>query len=178
VAADRQADHFEIRVATSSDALAIAGVHFRSTEAAYRQLGAARYLDQITVDVRHEQWRRTFETLAYPEAVFVAHRSGSIVGFVHVSASRDADADPEVGELDRLYIDPGTWRTGVGSALNATGLAHLAAAGFTRATLWVLESNERARRFYEREGWNPTDVSRSAGRWVEFVNIRYERSLE
>lgn len=37
----------------------------------------------------------------------------------------------------------------------AAVLAALRANGFTTASLWVLEDNPRARRFYEREGWRP-----------------------
>ena len=35
----------------------------------------------------------------------------------------------------------------------AAALAALRAGGFVSASLWVLEDNPRARRFYEREGW-------------------------
>jgi RimJ/RimL family protein N-acetyltransferase len=35
----------------------------------------------------------------------------------------------------------------------AAVLGALRRRGFTTATLWVLEDNPRARRFYEREGW-------------------------
>jgi RimJ/RimL family protein N-acetyltransferase len=35
----------------------------------------------------------------------------------------------------------------------AAALAALRTSGFDSASLWVLEDNPRARRFYEREGW-------------------------
>ena len=35
----------------------------------------------------------------------------------------------------------------------AAALAGLAAAGYGQATLWVLDSNDRARRFYRVAGW-------------------------
>jgi RimJ/RimL family protein N-acetyltransferase len=36
----------------------------------------------------------------------------------------------------------------------------LDAAGFTCATLWVLETNDRARRFYTHLGWEPDGAVR------------------
>jgi ribosomal protein S18 acetylase RimI-like enzyme len=33
--------------------------------------------------------------------------------------------------------------------------------GFRTATLWVLESNDRARRFYELAGWKPDGTTAS-----------------
>lgn len=67
--------------------------------------------------------------------------------------SRDDDAAPGTGELWALYTHPGAWRQGVGSALFDAAKRELAARGFQRATLWVLTSNDRARRFYESHGW-------------------------
>ena len=45
------------------------------------------------------------------------------------------------------------WGDGSGPALLAASLDALRASGFATASLWVLEDNPRARRFYEREGW-------------------------
>jgi GNAT superfamily N-acetyltransferase len=39
-------------------------------------------------------------------------------------------------------------------------LAEIRANGAAEATLWVVEANARARRFYEREGWEPTGWTR------------------
>ena len=43
--------------------------------------------------------------------------------------------------------------TGLGTELLSTAVAWLVEQAFAHATLWVLEGNARARRFYEREGW-------------------------
>ena len=57
------------------------------------------------------------------------------------------------GELGRLHVHPDHWHEGVGRAL------HDAAAAAGATTLWVIDANERARRFYERNGWvlDPTE---------------------
>ena len=55
--------------------------------------------------------------------------------------------------LERLYVRPGAWGTGVAQALHAAALAVLREQGATSASLWCLVENPRARRFYEKQGW-------------------------
>ena len=78
---------------------------------------------------------------------------GRIAGVV--LAGPDPD-DPPVGHLSRIYVDPTMWDAGVGTALHHAAIADLAGRGFATATLWVLEDNVRARRWYERLGWTQT----------------------
>jgi GNAT superfamily N-acetyltransferase len=57
------------------------------------------------------------------------------------------------GRLERLYVRPGAWGSGVARALHAAALEALREQGAVSASLWCLVENARARRFYEREGW-------------------------
>ena len=52
-----------------------------------------------------------------------------------------------------LYVTQDAAGTGTGLALLRAAEEALRGNGFRRATLWVLASNERGRRFYERSGW-------------------------
>jgi ribosomal protein S18 acetylase RimI-like enzyme len=100
--------------------------------------------------VREERWRRR---LAEPEprhVVLVAENNGSVVGFASCGESRDA---PDEGELYSIYVLPEAWGSGAGPLLMAAALSALRENGFAAASLWVLEDNPRAQRFYEREGW-------------------------
>ena len=83
-------------------------------------------------------------------AVFVAEESGIAVGVAGARAEW----------LDGLYVLPEWWSRGVGRALHDHVLDRLRAAGSTRCHLWVLEHNDRARRFYERLGWCEDGTSR------------------
>ena len=50
--------------------------------------------------------------------------------------------------------------------------------GFRNATLWVLASNDRARRFYEREGWEADGATKvDEFGTVEMREVRYARRL-
>jgi GNAT superfamily N-acetyltransferase len=56
------------------------------------------------------------------------------------------------GHVEALYVVPDAWGTGVADAL----YERIAEVAGVPATLWVLEANERGRRFWERRGWRPT----------------------
>ena len=60
----------------------------------------------------------------------------------------------------------------------AASLSHLTAGGFTSAILWVLATNDRARRFYEAGGWEREGAERTeliGGARV--AEVRYRREL-
>src|SRR5437870_811356 len=83
--------------ATADDADAIATVHVRSWQAAYRGIVPDAHLDRLSIDRRAATWR---ESLANrPPDVFVAEREGRMLGWISVGKSRDADADSNTGEL-------------------------------------------------------------------------------
>jgi GNAT superfamily N-acetyltransferase len=77
-------------------------------------------------------------------SVLVCEEDGTGVG---VAGSR-------AGWLDGLYVLPEWWSRGVGRSLHDEVLERQRRAGGTRCHLWVLERNDRARRFYERLGWH------------------------
>ena len=78
------------------------------------------------------------------------------------------------GWLEAMYVRPRAWGTGLADRLHAAAVAELERRDADRARLWVLEGNERARRFYERRGWRPDGTSRV----VEFdpnpIDLGYE----
>ncbi|MFF2847068.1 GNAT family N-acetyltransferase [Streptomyces sp. NPDC058001] len=77
-----------------------------------------------------------------------------------------------------LYALPGNWGTGVGRQLMGAVLTALEEAAYPHATLWVLERNERARRFYEAAGWHAdgTAVIDTTG-GAPLNKLRYRRPL-
>jgi GNAT superfamily N-acetyltransferase len=87
---------------------------------------------------------------------FVAEAGGAIAGQVAVLAA-DATAlpagDPELAHLRNLFVAREHWGSGVGSALLHAGEDDARERGFTAIRLFVAGGQARARRFYEREGW-------------------------
>ena len=154
-----------VREARRGDEVAVAEVHVRSWQEAYRDLMPAEFL--IALDPRERAGRYTFEGGAEAPTTLVAVDSAeAILAFVTFGASRDDDA-PGLGEVYALYVDPDRHQGGLGRLLMAEARTALRASGFESAILWVLDGNHRAQRFYEREGWirdgahreeNPYDI--------------------
>lgn len=140
----------EIARATPEDAAEIARVHIHAWQDGYRGQIPDAYLDALsrTVDRRERYWRD--EVRRNP--VWVARLHGDVVGFAAAGPSRDEGADG--GEVYVINFVARAWGTGAAQRAFDEAVAYLRDAGFAEATLWVLDTNERARRFYERNGWS------------------------
>ena len=57
-------------------------------------------------------------------------------------------------EVRTIYLREEVAGRGIGRDLFASANDRLRDLGYRRATLWVMASNERSRRFYERAGWS------------------------
>ncbi len=142
-----------LRDCVTEDARAIAEVHVRSWQAAYRGELPDDYLDGLSVDDREEAWREILTRPQESSGVLVAEEAGRVIGFASFGPSRDGDRDEGTGEVYAMYLEPGWFGKGVGRELFAVANERLRQLGYTRATLWVLASNDRSRRFYEKAGW-------------------------
>jgi ribosomal protein S18 acetylase RimI-like enzyme len=154
------------RVAVEADAAPIARVHARAWQWAYRGLIPDAYLDGLAgqIDRRTIWWQENLSKPAPGERVWVVEAGGQIVGFASAGPSRDADAGSDTGELYAIYLDADVAGRGFGRALLATVVEHLCQREFRWATLWVLGSNMRARRFYEAAGWQFEGTTRTEQR--------------
>jgi GNAT superfamily N-acetyltransferase len=173
-----QRSAMRIRLAAPEDARRIAEVHVASWRVAYRSLLPTDYLDGLSVEEREAQRLAMISDPEPGSGTLVAEQGGRIVGFASFSASRDDNAPDTTGEVPAIYVDPEAVGTGVGRELLAAVSEALRDAGFTRATLWVLEANERARRFYEKAGWSwDGATSRHDFECANEPVVRYARGL-
>jgi ribosomal protein S18 acetylase RimI-like enzyme len=139
--------------AASSDHLRdVAAVHVASWQEAYRSLLPSDYLAKLSVEKREAAWR---QVLAEGRSeLLVAVEGDRVVGFVSFGPCRDQAAPPDRGEVWAIYVAPRAWSTGVGQALWRAASERLKTLGFLSVSLWVIEGNERARRFYWAAGFN------------------------
>lgn len=169
-----------VRPAGVDDAPAIAAVHVRSWQAAYQGLVPQDYLDGLKPDQRRPIWERILTGTDSPtRGTLVAETDGAVTGFVNLRPTRDDDEDPAtVGEVTSIYVLPEAWGTGTGRRLMAAAVAALTEAGFSQATLWVLDTNSRARRFYEVGSWRPDGtVKQDKSLGIVLSEVRYRRQL-
>ena len=148
---------FSIREATVADARAIAEVHVEGWAWGYRGLLPDSVIEALDVDERERQWIKGFtEDWHDGDACVVAEDgTGRVIGFAAAGPAGDEHITPPpgAGEVYSIYLRDGAQGSGVGRALFARAEEALRANGFGTAVLWVLEDNDRARRFYEAAGW-------------------------
>jgi ribosomal protein S18 acetylase RimI-like enzyme len=173
-----------LREARRGDERAVAALHVRSWQEAYRDLMPAEFLDGLDPGDRAQRYTFESKDEGAPTTLLAIVgeegdgedpsltnsrevRSGSspspfepLAGFVTFGPSRDEDAEA-LGEIYALYVDPERYRSGIGRLLMAEARRRLVESGFSEAILWVLQGNDRAARFYEREGWSPDGATRT-----------------
>ncbi|HKZ14455.1 MAG TPA: GNAT family N-acetyltransferase [Solirubrobacterales bacterium] len=169
----------ELREARSGDELPVAELHVRSWQEAYRGLMPAEFLAGL--DPRDRAGRYRFEAEEGPTMLLAVIAEGApgeaLLGFVSFGRSRDEDL-PDHGEIRALYVDPDRHRGGVGRLLMAEARRRLAADGYAEAFLWVLDGNDRAREFYEREGWVADGAQREENVYDIASNVlRFRREV-
>jgi GNAT superfamily N-acetyltransferase len=88
----------------------------------------------------------------------VAEHDGELVGHVGwLRADRLSFArveDPRLVHFRQLFVTRGHWGTGLAQRLHTAALDAARARGFTGMRLFTPAGQDRARRFYEREGWS------------------------
>ncbi|MFI1017896.1 mycothiol synthase [Streptomyces sp. NPDC020965] len=89
-----------------------------------------------------------------PEGFFLAERDGEIIGF-HWTKTHAAE---QLGEVYVVGIRPDAQGGGLGKALTAIGLRHLAEQGLPTAMLYVDADNTAAVTVYERLGFTTHEV--------------------
>ncbi|HSW93002.1 MAG TPA: GNAT family N-acetyltransferase [Gammaproteobacteria bacterium] len=140
-----------IRNAQISDARAIAKVHVLSWQAIYRGHIPDNVLDNLSIDEREKMWKTLLEKNI---TVLVLENDNNLVGFVSFCPCRDQDVDPLiVAEISAIYIVPDEWRKGFGKLLLKAAISELKKNGFNVTTLWVIENNQQAKKFYEAMGF-------------------------
>ncbi|HEX5416414.1 MAG TPA: GNAT family N-acetyltransferase [Chloroflexota bacterium] len=166
------------RRAIVADAAAIARVHAEGWRWGYRGLLPDAFLAGLlarpSLDHRETFWRALLGAEPRTHHTWVAVRDHRILGFCDTGPSRDSDATPGVAEIGALYLEEQAAGKGIGRALFATAIAGLKESGYVEATLWVLETNARARRFYEAAGWRPDSAKKTEpGPGVSLAEVRY-----
>jgi GNAT superfamily N-acetyltransferase len=129
----------ELREATWADVDACFGVQRRSAVVGYARIfpqDEYPFPDEIV----HKEW---VSRLNDDRWVLIALIDDEPVGTIATRGNR----------IESLFVVPEQWGAGVSDALHDAALQRIAEQGAEVAELEVMADNLRARRFYERRGW-------------------------
>jgi phosphoribosylanthranilate isomerase len=163
----RAAD-IRLRRATPADAEALARVHVQAWRETYTGQVPDTVLSELDAAGRAAVWR---EAVGRATQVQLAVLDGEIVGF-GASRPQPDPSLPFAGEISAIYVLRRAQGAGVGRMLMAAMARDLLERGLRSASLWVLETNAGAQRFYhvlggrevtrreqEREGFGAVGVA-------------------
>ena len=157
------------RVATLADTEALGAVHVQAWREAYAGLIPDEVLAGLDASRRAAMWRGI---IADGRSVQLAEQGGAIVGFGSAGPQPDASL-PFSAEIGALYVlRAAQWR-GVGRRLMAVMARDLLDRGHASASLWVLEANAPARRFYEALGGRVVTIREEERDGFRSVGVAY-----
>lgn len=161
----------KIRRATAKDAETVGRIHVESWNVAYRGIMPDEFIAQTDLAYRTNFWAKRIADPEWP--VFIIDEEGHSVAFCQMIPSPDPDVDPtRVGHITSLHALPHLRGRGYGTALVDHVRAELKQRGFAELTLWVLEENLQARRFYERYGFRLDGGTRTYPK-TDVPEVRY-----
>jgi len=160
-----------IRRATAQDAETVARIHVESWNVAYRGIMPDAFIAQTDLAYRTGFWAKRIADPEWP--VFIIDDAGESVAFCQMIPSPDPDADASrVGHITSLHALPHLRGRGYGTALVDHVRAEFKRRGFAELTLWVLEENLQARRFYEQYGFRLDGGTRTYPK-TDVPEVRY-----
>ncbi len=162
---------FSTRAVKAGDARALAIVHSYSIMGTFTGL-LDDYVKARSLDYCEQRWE---DRLAKNECqTIVLLRGEQIVGFASAAPSTDEDVAGIAGDVDRIYLHPSSLGAGHGNTLIKWCEETLKAQGFKTIKLWVFTVNERARRFYEKHGYEQDGCTK---RDFDANLLRYSKSI-
>ena len=173
-----------VRPAVPGDGPAIGRAHVEAWQTGYAGLMPSAFLHGLDAVERGGAWEQRLiahqrsanaNTNDDPEFLVAELDQYGVVAIATIGPERDDRPDRALsGEVWMINVAPGAWGRGVGSVLLQAAVDRLKQRGCSRPVLWVLESNTRARAFYEHNGWTFDGASKSehlGGR--ELCELRY-----
>jgi len=134
---------FQVRRAVSGDESTVRALRLEAMAGAPEAFGSTYERELARTPGDWRQWLAT-------GATFIAMDEGRAAGLV---AGLHDPADPGVVHLMSMWVDPALRGSGAAEALVASLLAWAETEGARQMRLAVIQTNDRARRFYERLGF-------------------------
>lgn len=165
----------KIEYAKIHDAKILGEIHASSWKEAYKGIVPDEILNQITPEKREKYFKKALTEGWERDAII--YKESTAAGLISIGRCRDEDRNEDYGEIWGVYLKPEYWNQGIGYELMSWGIDELKKEGYSKVSLWVLEENHAARRFYEKYGFlhDGTEKEITIGKVLK--ELRYEMQL-
>lgn len=153
-------DDSYIRKVNSGDAAILTYIQTESWKEAFKNIISSDLLARCT---ETDRVKKMYDKL-------LEHKTGNgyileVHGEPHCIAWWDATREHSMtgyAELICIHSLPNNWRNGYGNKMLDRILDDIQKSGYQKVMLWVFTENRRARKFYERKGFVPTETVQTA----------------
>ena len=140
-----------VRTAIADDYESIAKLIHQSHTISFAPFASREWVESRLLSKYRDRWKELLSGNHSTAATFVAHQpDGTIVGTVRVASLESNEFD---AQLNGMHVEPSATGHGIGSMLMERAIEFMKAQAFTNVELGVIASNDGARRFYEKHGW-------------------------
>ena len=159
-----------IREAVSGDEKVLAYIQTESWKAAFADILPPDDLERSTnIEKATQMYQRILQSGLCSIAIsFVEDTPHCIAAW----GKNRCDLGDSVGELICIHSLQNNWAKGYGSAMMEYVLAQLQQAQYESVILWVFEENTRARKFYEKHGFELTEQKKLANGIAELMYMK------
>lgn len=148
----------------------IAAVYVDSFVQTYQDYVPAVYLETIN----HEAWLNSVND---HQNFFVMLQDKEVIGTASIGDGVGDDED--CGEILSIYLNHDYVDQGYGRLLLNAMVKELYERGYPQVILWDIKQNKRARKFYEKNGFKITKITRNLNLGNEdFIQVKYVLDIE
>lgn len=166
---------FQVIKAARKNAKDMGFIHSNSWKQAYRGIIPNEMIEAFTPEKRAAIFSNVIET--QPEEYYLFMANNRPAGIASLSKCHEESAPDYIGEIYSFYFHPDFW----GSSATHMGfqfcINRLKALGFTQITIWVLNDNLRAKRFYEKNGFVLDGHSQEIEIGKKLLEVRYSKNI-
>jgi len=165
-----------IRYANIDDAEILGIIHSKSWREAYKNIVPDEILDRINPERRTEYFQKALKEGWEEDAIIF--KDNKAIGLICIGKCRDKDKDDMFGEIWGMYLLPEHWNMGIGTQLITWGINELKKRNYEKVSLWVLEDNMNARKFYEKMEFKHDGTVKEIVLGKKLKEYRYIKVLE
>lgn len=166
---------FEIVNATIDLADTIGYIHATAWHQAYEGIVPDAFLNLFTPANRAASFRKNAPIWDAEAYLFMAEEQAA--GLAFLTKDHEETAAENSGEISAIYFLSDYWGTEYTHKAMDFCIERLKELGYKSISIWVLEDNIRARRFYEKYGFGLSGATKEIHLGNSLSEVQYKRTI-